>query len=180
MVPLNSYREWLKQDLSGLVETLAISDLQKRFMRSRWLDQVLWMEGRANHARDRYYALRLITIIGGVIVPALVSLNLSSNAASAIRWATFGLSLLVAISAAVEEFFHYGERWKHYRQIVESLKIEGWKFFQFTEPYRSYKTQAEAYPVFAARVEEIIQRDVDVYITEVVKEKTETEEEQDG
>lgn len=69
-MPLNSYREWLKQDLSGLIETLSLSDLQKHFMRSRWLDQVLWMEGMTDQARDRYYALRLITIVGGLIVPA--------------------------------------------------------------------------------------------------------------
>lgn len=171
-----SYREWLKQDYGTLIDALKLEELQKHFLRSRWLDQVLWMEGRADSARNRYYALRMITIIGGVIVPALVSLKLSDIGGSVIYGLTFAISLLVAISAAVEEFFHYGERWRHYRRIVELMKIEGWQFFQMSGPYRSYSTHADAYPVFATAVEEIIQRDVDLYITRVVPEKEEKKE----
>lgn len=178
MAAKTSYHELLKQDLNKLIEEIDLPDLQKHFMRSRWLDQVLWMEGRANHARSRYYFLRLITIIGGAIVPALVSLNIGGQAAKSIPWITFGLSLLVAISAAVEEFFHYGERWRHYRRTVELLKTEGWQFFQLSGSYREYKSHAETYPAFATRVEDIIQRDVEVYTTQVVQEKKEEQEKQ--
>jgi hypothetical protein len=168
-----SYDNWLKQELAGLIQKLELDDLKKEFLRSRWLDQVSWMEGRANRARDWYYRLRLCTIIGGLLVPALVSLSASGQAgASVIRWVTFALSLLVAVSAAVEEFFHYGERWRHYRRTVELLKIEGWLFFQSSGLY-SGKSHAEAYPAFAARVEETLQRDIDVYVTQVVKEQKE-------
>ena len=166
-------RAWLEQDLGTLIEALTLVDLQKHFLRSRWLDQVLWMEGRANRARDRYYALRMITIIGGVIVPALVSLSVDGPVHPALRWTTFGLSLLVAISVAVEEFFHYGERWRNYRRTEEWLKLEGWQFFQLSGPYSDYLDHAAAYRAFAGRVEAIIQRDVEVYITQVVQEKTE-------
>jgi hypothetical protein len=102
-------------------------------------------------------------------------LNLGSTGVMAyIRWATFIISLLVAVSVAVEEFFHYGERWRHYRSSVERLKIEGWEFFQLSGEDRDLK-HAEAYPVFAAKVEDILRHEVDVYITEVVKEKKEKE-----
>ena len=171
-----SYREWLKKDVGTLIEALDLPELQKHFLRSRWLDQVLWMEGRANSARDRYYALRLTAIIGGVIVPALVSLSVNGGVVSAIRCITIGLSLLVAISVAVEGLFHYGERWRHYRRTVEWLKIEGWRFFQLSIPYHRYKSHAEAYPAFANRVEDIIQQEVEVYITEMVREKEEEKE----
>lgn len=170
------YRDLQKQDLSELIDTLTISDLQKHFLRSRWLEQVLWMECQANKARNRYYILRLIAIVGGVILPALVSLNIFDKAFFAIKWGTFGLSLLVAISVAIEEFFHFGERWQHYRQTVECLKIEGWQFFQLSGPYYSYSEHSNAYPVFAGRIESIIQRDVEVYITEIVHEKKEEKE----
>ncbi len=173
-----SYREWLKQDLGALIEALELSDLQKHFLRSRWLDQVLFRANLADGTRNRYYALRLTTIIGGVIIPALVSLNVSGEIASAIRWITFGLSLLVAISAVVEEFFHYGRRWLQYRSTFEWLKIEGWQFFQLGGPYRRYKSHDEAYSAFATRVEDIIQRDVEVF-AEVAREK-EVEEKKPG
>jgi hypothetical protein len=167
----DAYREWLKKDLGGLIEALELSDLHKHFLQSRWLDQVLWMEGKADRARDWYYRLRLTTIIGGVIIPALVSLNFTAGAAVVVGWITFSVSLLVAISAAVEEFFHYGERWRHYRQMVEELKIEGWQFFQLSGPYRRFNSHTEAYRAFAARVEDINRTDVEAYITSVVREK---------
>lgn len=171
-----SYREWLKQDYGALIDALKLEELQKHFLRSRWLDQVLWMEGRADSARNRYYALRMITIIGGVIVPALVSLKVSDIGGSVIHGLTFVVSLLVAISAVLEEFFHYGERWRHYRRIVELMKIEGWQFFQMSGPYRSYSSHGDAYPAFAAAAEGIIQSDVDIYITQVVQDKEEKKE----
>ena len=170
MTAKTSYREFLQQELGSLIDTLDLSDLQKRFLRSRLLDQVLWMEGRADETRNWYYRLRLATITGGVLIPVFVSLNMSF-----LRYVSIILGIVVAISAAVEEFFHYGERWRHYRRTVELLKIEGWKFFQLSGSYSRYKNHGEAYPVFAARVEEIIQSDVDVYITEVVKERKEAE-----
>lgn len=170
-MPKQDYNDSLKQNFGEIIEKLTLSDLQKQFIKSRWLDQVLWMEGKANGDRVKYYISRLIAIVGGVIIPALVSLSVVGEIATAIKWGTFGLSLLVAVSVAIEEFFHFGDRWKHYRRTVECMKIEGWQFFQLSSPYQG--SHAEAYPVFAGRVESIIQRDVEVYITEVVKEKME-------
>ena len=102
MASQNSYFDFLKQDLGGLIESLQLSDLQKHLLRSRWLDQVLWMEGKAGSAQKRYYALRLIAIVGGVIVPALVGLKIGEQGVCPwLQWTTFFLSLIVAISVAV-------------------------------------------------------------------------------
>lgn len=137
------------------------------------------MESKANLSRDRHYFLRITTIIGGVILPALVSLNINTNFQpnnsnrNIIIWSTFGLSQLVAISAAIEEFFHYGERWRHYRLTVESLKTQGWQFSQLTGPYRIYPSHEQAFNLFASHVEDIIQGDVEIYATQVVQEKKE-------
>ena len=89
------------------------------------------------------------------------------------------LGLLVAVSGALEEFFRYGERWRHYRQTVEWLKIEGWRFFQLSDPYRKFTTHAEAYSDFAGRVEDVIRRDVNVYVSEIVRTKEEKEDKSD-
>ena len=165
------YRNWLKQDLGGLIDALDLTDLQKHFIRSRWLDQVLWMEGRADQARTWYYIFRLTTIILGVIIPVLVGLNIVGQMGTVLRYVIVVIGLLVAISAALEEFFRYGERWRHFRQTVEWLKIEGWRFFQLSDPYLKYKTHTDAYIDFADRVEDIIRRDVNVYISELVRTK---------
>lgn len=135
------------------------------------------MEGKADACQCRYYALRLVAIIGGVIIPALMSLNVRGATVSGeVRRTTFVLSLMVAISLAVEEFLRFGERWRHYRRLVESLKNDGWQFFQLSGPYQSHSSHQEAYPAFAARVEEILQGEVEVYITQVMRERKAKEE----
>ena len=167
-----NYSEQIKQEMHSLIEQIELSNLQRQFMKSRWLSQMLWLESRAQQNRNRYYLLRLFTIIGGVIVPALVSLNINgSNVQAIIGWIAFGLSQIVAISAAVEEFFHYGERYRHYRNTAELMKIEGWQFFQLSGPYRNTQSHTEIYPDFAQRVESIMQRDVEGYLSEVIEDK---------
>ena len=75
-------------ELGAVIEQLELSDLQKRCLRARWLDAVVWLEGKAKQAQRLYYALRLL-IIGGVIILALVSLDLGSDrAGDMVRWAT--------------------------------------------------------------------------------------------
>ena len=174
MAGKTTYRDRLKKDFEGIIASLDLQTTEKHFLRLRWLDQVVWMEGAANAARNRYYFLRLTTVVGGVIVPALISLNLKGHAATARSWVTIVLSLVVALSAAVEEFFHYGERWRHYRRTAELLKEEGWEFFQSSGPYRPYRKDHErAYAVFADRIENLLKADVDAYIKQVVQDKSE-------
>jgi hypothetical protein len=169
----SSYEKWLKDDLDQLISALELSELHKHSLRSRWLEQVSWMEKKAGQCQRWYYILRLIAIVGGVIVPSLVGLNIANNqfAAGFVQWTAFGLSMIVAISVATEEFFHFGERWRHYRSTAERLKIEGWQLFQLGGPYQSFKNHAEAYSLFATRTEGIHQQEVDVYITEITREK---------
>jgi Protein of unknown function (DUF4231) len=168
---VNASQSSEKQLYTDLINSLELSDFQKHALIARWLDQVLWMGGRAKQSRNSYYTLRLIAIVSGVIVPALVSVTATGTSSLIIRWATFILSLAVALSTAVEEFFHYGDRWRNYRRTTEMLKMEGWQFFELSGPYQSRDSHSHAFPKFTGRVEEIIQRDLQIYISEIVSEK---------
>jgi hypothetical protein len=172
-----SYIEWLKSDLGALIDDLDLSDLRKKMLKSRWLDQVAWMEGRANQARDRYYVLRLTSIVGGILIPISITVG-RTESLGWLTWVATGLGVLVAITSAVEDFFDYGDRWRNYRSTVELLKIEGWQFFQLSGPYGRRESHADAYEKFAGRVEEIIQHDVKVYINEIVGEQESEEKKQ--
>jgi len=159
---------WLRTDLDALVESLRLGPEQDHFVRSRWLENVLWMEAAAQRTRTRYYALRLTTVIGAVIVPALVSINAIGGAEMAITWLTFAVSLVVAVSAAVEGFFRFGERWRHYRSLVEELKSEGWDFYELSGPYRANGASREtAFPTFVERVNAVLRRETQAYIAEI-------------
>jgi hypothetical protein len=165
--PPQSYDDALKRDFSLLIDALEIPEIGRRFLRLRWLDQMLWAERRAGEARNRYYGLRLVAIIGGVIVPALVGLQLGPDGAKVMSWFILAISLTVAVALAVESFFRWGERWTHYRRMAELLKSEGWLFIQLAPPYQG--THADAYPAFAGRVEAIVAADVDSFIAQVAQ-----------
>lgn len=154
-----------------MIDSLELDERQKRFLRSRWLDQLLWVEQKATKARDRYYRLRLTTMVGAVLLPALITVHATQDKLdSALRGATWLVSLIVAVSAAVEQLFHFGERWRNYRRTAERLKSEGWLLFQLSGPY-SAGSHAAAYPAFAERVEDLLKGDVELYLSRVAVEK---------
>ncbi|MDV3353025.1 DUF4231 domain-containing protein [Leptolyngbyaceae cyanobacterium CCMR0082] len=179
MAKKNAYNDYLKQTLGGLIDKLEISDLRKEFLKNRWLDQVMWLEGRATKERNQHFRLRMITIIGGVLVPAMVGFR-SNNDDLQVGVATtaFFVSQAVAISAAVEEFFGHGDKYRNYRSTAESMKIEGWQFMQLAGPYRKYKVHSDAYKIFAQRVESYIQKDVEGFVARL--EEKQDEEKQDA
>ena len=159
---------WLRADLERLVESFEVSDDQRHFISSRWLENVLWMEAAAQRTRTRYYGLRLTTIVGAVIVPALVSINAVGGTQDAITWLTFAVSLVVALSAAVEGFFRFGDRWRHYRSLVEELKSEGWGFYELSGSYRGEGAKHKtAFPTFVERVNELLARETQTFIAEI-------------
>ena len=163
----------LRTTFERLINDANLDTRQRDFLELRWLDQVTWMETSAVQAQRFYYRLRLITIVGAVVVPALVALNtLDGWPGDAAQIGAWIVSLIVAISAAVEGFFQFGYRWRNYRSTAERLKTEGWLYLELAGPYAGVDgSHKDAYPAFVSRVEELIQKDVDLYITEVATEK---------
>jgi hypothetical protein len=161
--------EWLRDDLAGIIDSLGLSDPEKHFLRSRWLEPLLWMEDAAQRTRKRYYVLRSTIAVGAVLVPALVSLNVIGAAKTAILWVTFAVSLVVGISAALEGFFHLGERWRHYRRRVEELKAEGWDYYELAGSYKDAADHHAAFPAFAAKVQLILAQEVEEFIAEIAR-----------
>jgi hypothetical protein len=171
--PPKTYNDQLKQDFGVMIDGLSLKREQKEYLRMRWLDQILWMEGRATKARDRHYQMRVTAILGGVMVPILVGLTPVEGDRQTLqffRYSTAALGAVVAMASAIEQFFNYGERWRSYRRSAEVLKSQGWQFFQLSGPY-SKLSHESAFPVFAGQVEEVIQRDVEIYATQVTQEK---------
>jgi hypothetical protein len=173
-----SYKDELRKTFERLIDATNLDERQRDFLKLRWLEQLAWMESKAGKAQWFYYRLRLVTIVGAVVVPALVALNtLDGWPGGAAQIGTWIVSLVVAVSAAVEGFFQFGQRWRNYRSTAERLKTEGWLYLQLAGPYADVDgSHADTYRAFASRVEELIQNDVDVYITEVATEKQRTSE----
>jgi hypothetical protein len=152
------------------MDELGLSRIQRAYLQERWLGQVTYLGRAAQSAQRRYFTLRLVAILGGVTIPALVGLNVGQDGERPVQWLTFALGLLVAAAVALEEFFRYGDRWRHYRLQAELLRGEGWAFLQLAGPsYRRFSTHADAFRLFVARAEETIRQEVGVYIAEVAR-----------
>jgi hypothetical protein len=148
MAKKKTYYDYLREELGELVDQLQLPELQKKALKRRWLDQVVWADKKADQCRRWHYRLRLTTIVGGVILPALVGINFQLGRDNAFfrtwfPYLPFALSQVIAVSAAAEEFFRYGDRWRDYRKMSEDLKAEGWQYLQLTGPYQ-YKPSADA------------------------------------
>lgn len=175
---IKPYRTYMKEDYEALIDSLDdLNDFHKHCIKSRWLDQLLWLDNKATRSQKRYHIWRLIAVIGGILVPFLVNLSFQGTWGLVTKIITSVVSLSVAISAGIEELFQYGNKWRIYRSSAEGMKMEGWEFFQLVGPYVRFKTHSQAYPKFAARVEEIMKKDLDVYISDVAGEKEEKEDE---
>jgi hypothetical protein len=110
--------------------------------------------------------------MGGVFLAALVAhLLASEDVGDGQRWLTFGVRLLVALTAALEGFLHFGERWRHYRQTADRLKAEGWLFFGLAgEPYARLESHSVAMRTFVKRVEQILANEMSLYFGSVAEE----------
>ena len=160
------------RSLGDLIESLDLTETQKELLRSRYLDQVAWMGSRAKRARGRYLWVRVPAILGSILIPPLVTLTINSSGSDdRLKWLTFAISLSVALLAAVEEFFHFGNSWRHYRRTAETLKSTGWRFLLLTGPYRHFASHAAAYPSFTERIEDILDDDVEQYLGRIAVEQ---------
>lgn len=167
----------LREDLSSIIESkeLGLSSLQKGYLRSRWLEQMLRLTGKHKRAVRSFYALRLTTVIGCLFILLLVSLSTAAGQLGAWGDATRGLTLfftlLVSGCVAVEHLFNFGESYRRYERVAERLKAEGWRFLQLSGSYQPYKSHGDAFAVFANQVEALNQLDVEVYHFDVVRER---------
>ncbi|HEY9404290.1 MAG TPA: DUF4231 domain-containing protein [Pyrinomonadaceae bacterium] len=171
------YRAWLSEDLGALIESkdLSLSNLQKGFVRSRWLQQVLRLDYELQRALKKYQILRLATALGCLVILMLVSVGFDEARlgtwAAPVRYLTILVTLLVSGSVVIEHLFNYGQRWRDTEQNLERLQTEGWRFLQLSGHYRHYENHAAAFSAFVNQVEELSQHEVEVYSSRVLHER---------
>jgi hypothetical protein len=168
--------------LAELLESLDLPEFQKDLLRARWLSQLQWMSRQASRARRRYLWLRIPVVIGGVLIPAFVSMLLGGGTTiswlgnlpvEVIRVMTFTISLGVAVLAALEEVMNYGDRWRHYRRTAELLKTLGWQYLMLSGVFRRHGSHAAAFVTFSERVEDTLNEDVEGYLGRIATESGE-------
>ncbi|NLG51152.1 MAG: DUF4231 domain-containing protein [Chloroflexi bacterium] len=170
-----AYVREMRERLDAIIQDLELEQLPSCLLKDRWLDQLIWMENRANRNRDWFYFWKLIAIIGGILIPVAVTIG-QGIVMPWMSWVAAVLGVIVAAAVAVEGFFQYGERWRHYRVSSEMLKREWWDFVLLTgDAYSQAGSHADAIRTFARRVESIIERDIRLYMSTIATERDQAE-----
>jgi hypothetical protein len=166
----SSSRSWAQQyhlNQRALIDGLDLTEHQQLFHENRWHDEVDWIERAAVRNLRMHQALRVVAIVGGAAISGLVAYGVGGQGSDPLRLITLILSLAVTASIALDEFFRFGDRWRHERLVVESMRSEGALFIALAGPYMGL-THALAFPRFAAVIERIAQDDVKKWVTSAV------------
>lgn len=171
----NNFEQTLRTRIDELND---LSDNQKSYLKSRWLEQTVWADSRATTSRRLHYSLRIVTIVGGVALMSLANLVFdyaNSNTMLTVAQMLFNVvGFLVATAIAVRSLFRLNEHWQHYRHTAELLKSEGWQFIELCGCYcTSTNSHSKYYHRFVERVEMLIRNDINYYLAKVASEAPE-------
>lgn len=145
--------------LSATIDDLGLPPGPTRYLKDRWLDQLLWFEAKAARNQRSHRLLRSVALVGGVALPVVVNVS-TGDAPAWVRAAAVAVSLVVGIAVGLESFLRPGERWLQFRQTAELLRSEWWLFSSLAGDYATYETILAAHPRFVERVESIVSSDV--------------------
>lgn len=112
--------------MHGAAQSFLTSDARAAYWSQVWELEIIRAAGRVESNRKLFYRFRLTAITSSIIVPSLVGLNLSGTGGTAVRWLTFSLSLVAALSTAILALFRFGDRWLMYRTLTNELIEAGW------------------------------------------------------
>jgi hypothetical protein len=159
--------ERLRELMAGIKLT---DPKMNEYINARWLKYVEWWDFRSRTSKLCYHWLRIVIVVSGALIPALVGLR-ELGQFQAYAWifavASIVVSLLVAICTGVEGVLRCGEIWREKRMAVELLTSEGFSFLQLAGPYAKSGTHQKAFVLFAQNVEDLIRREIKDYVVAI-------------
>ena len=145
-------------------ESKHLESSHELYLKRRWAEMVMWWHSRSVKARWKYFLLRIIVVVGGVLIPVLSTLNMHEDWHAYTNIAIALLGAIVAGAAAWEGVANYGETWREKRRSAELLKVEGWQFLELSGKYQPDGAYKAAFPRFVAEVESMIAAEVGEYL----------------
>lgn len=128
-------------------------DEERFYLEWRWHAQWAWYDKRAADAKRWHQTFQVIIGVGSVSVPVLVGFNPPEEWRFPLTILTVGISLAVAIAAALENVYKHGDNWRNFRAAAEELTREKSMYDMGAGPYRRAKNKLA---VFIERCEDII------------------------
>ncbi len=116
-----------------------------------------WYDKKAVKMKSNYLRMRVLSVIGGALVPALINIPYHPRLVGVpvIQAVVTVISLSVVISVSLETVYHYREQWKNYRSTEQLIVHEKYLFQTRVGRYRDL-SQDDAFRVFVERIEDAV------------------------
>ena len=123
------------------------------YVEERVLFNIKRYRSKATMCRETYLYTNLLAIILGSLIPILINVNTDKTITTII-------SFTVVIIVALENVFHFRDRWKNYQIAEELLRREQYLIQTKGEPYSKLDEQS-SFALFAKNIESIIKQERD-------------------
>ena len=144
------------QYIEEIISSLDLNEKYKLFLRNRYLREIQKYEKNANRNLQLSNSLRFGIGFGTVLTPIVLSLQSMFNEyGNLIYWIVLGLSTITGILNMTIELFKFRDNFIINKLALETMRSEGWEFFQLTGDYKSFNTNRDAYEKFAGEIEKI-------------------------
>ncbi len=127
---------------------------EQTYLETRWQSQKNYYSKNSGKNKKQYQQIQLTIGAGAIIVPLLLGIP------DIPKWVPAIISAMVAVLAATENVYQFGDNWRNFRQASESLKRERALFDAEAGPYRISK---DPFRRFVERCEDVIAAETGQY-----------------
>jgi len=138
-----------------------LSDQQIRIIEVRYLNVLSEYRNRIKLYDFTYHFSRIFISLGGVAVPALLSIQSPGQLSSvSLYWFTWVVSLAVTVIHNISNIFRFDKKYQGIHTTIEKLHSEGWRYLQLSGRYSAHdnqtiSTHANQYLHFVNTIEKI-------------------------
>ena len=122
-------------------DVIQLDDNQKRIITNRFTSLIAEYADRCRKYSISFHTLRLTITIGSLIVPAILSMELTGSRAD--HWVVWLLSLLVTISNALLNLLKVDKKYYTLNTVFHHIICEGWLYVELSGKYSGFKTPGE-------------------------------------
>jgi hypothetical protein len=138
-----------------------LTDQQIRIIEVRYVSMIIDYKKRVKKYDYFHHITRLIISLGGVAVPALLSIQSPGQLNSiALYWFTWIVSLTVTVLQNLSNIFRFDKKYYGLHSTVEKLNREGWQYLELSGRYSTHdshpiSTHANQFIYFVNTIEKI-------------------------
>uniref|UniRef100_A0A6C0DTG7 Uncharacterized protein n=1 Tax=viral metagenome TaxID=1070528 RepID=A0A6C0DTG7_9ZZZZ len=151
------------EELVRLIRSLpGLTSVQIRIIELRYCTLLTTYSQRLLYIDAFYHASRAIISLGGVAVPAMLSIQspTSSNPSIGLYWTTWTISLVVTVLHNFTTIFRFDKKFFGIHSVYERLVSEGWQYMELGGRYAGHfgkciPTHANQFLYFMNSIERI-------------------------